>query len=465
MDCNVPVPYSEFTASLVSLATHSAIFDLVTLLARGVTLWSLDNNPPPTSQLFDSLDYPNRDGFLTLFSRTLRVVVTNAHLVRCPMSKGIPDTSDDVPDSPVDSGPRIGCRIFGLIESLIESFPYDLSVLRIYTSLLVPSSSAKIKSGSIDLVNHVKEFINRVPYLAEPLTESLSKNLSPRNASLYPQLTSNIDKKLYMQVVLNKPRTVMTVNSKITSSSTSLPERNNIFSGVYLVSGTQGYVDQDLGLIVWRIEYSLWHVIGNEIYLAELALNDFHKSIDSFKDKYEARVILNTTSYDCELLQTQAELYAQFYTRLTRLLDLLEFISACFKCDLYISQCLISIEYIWMIILRYLNIIPSDQVNLIVQYITNNISSSSFIKIHRNFYGKIKSSNEIITNRNSIDELIIYSLLPNLLCLIGHSLLNLPTLRSKQLIMENINLLTNVLNNSHSIIPRMVINQNSQNSQ
>lgn len=121
MDCNVSVPYSEFNASLVSLATHSAIFDLVTLLARGVTLWSLDSNPPPTSQLFDSLDYPNRDGFLTLFSRTLRVVVTNAHLVRCPMSKGIPDTSDDVPDFPVDSGPRIGCRIFRLIESLIES--------------------------------------------------------------------------------------------------------------------------------------------------------------------------------------------------------------------------------------------------------------------------------------------------------------------------------------------------------
>ncbi|CAH8638054.1 unnamed protein product [Schistosoma intercalatum] len=465
MDCNVSVPYSEFNASLVSLATHSAIFDLVTLLARGVTLWSLDSNPPPTSQLFDSLDYPNRDGFLTLFSRTLRVVVTNAHLVRCPVSKGIPDTSDDVPDFPVDSGPRIGCRIFGLIESLIESFPYDLSVLRIYTSLLVPSSSSKIKSGSIDLVNHVKEFINRVPYLAEPLTESLLKNLSPRNPSLYPQLTSNIEKKLYMQVVLNKPRTVMTVNSKITSSSTSLPERNNIFSGVYLVSGTQGYVNQDLGLVVWRIEYSLWHVIGNEIYLAELALNDFHKSIASSKDKYEARVILNTTSYDSELLQTQAEFYAQFYTGLTRLLDLLEFISACFKCDLYISQCLISIEYIWMIILRYLNIIPSDQVNLIVQYITNNISSSSFIKIHRNFYGKIKSSNEIITNRNSIDELIIHSLLPNLLCLIGHSLLNLPTLKSKQLIMENINLLTSVLNNSHNIIPRMVINQNSQNSE
>ncbi|VDP67987.1 unnamed protein product [Schistosoma curassoni] len=331
MDCNVSVPYSEFNASLVSLATHSAIFDLVTLLARGVTLWSLDSNPPPTSQLFDSLDYPNRDGFLTLFSRTLRVVVTNAHLVRCPMSKGIPDTSDDVPDFPVDSGPRIGCRIFGLIESLIESFPYDLSVLRFYTSLLVPSSSTKIKSGSIDLVNHVKEFISRVPYLAEPLTESLLKNLSPRNASLYPQLTSNIEKKLYMQVVLNKPRTVMTVNSKITSSSTSLPERNNIFSGVYLVSGTQGYVDQDLGLVVWRIEYSLWHVIGNEIYLAELALNDFHKSIASSKDKYEARVILNTTSYDSDLLQTQAEFYAQFYTRLTRLLDLLEFISACFK--------------------------------------------------------------------------------------------------------------------------------------
>uniref|UniRef100_A0A3Q0KQT2 Non-specific serine/threonine protein kinase n=1 Tax=Schistosoma mansoni TaxID=6183 RepID=A0A3Q0KQT2_SCHMA len=465
MDCNVSVPYSEFNASLVSLATHSAVFDLVTLLARDVALWSLDSNPPPTSQLFDSLDYPNRDGFLTLFSRTLQVVVTNAHLVRCPMSKGIPDTSDDVPDFPVDSGPRIGCRIFGLIESLIESFPYDLSVLRIYTSLLVPSNSTKIKSGSINLVNHVKEFINHVPYLAEPLTEALSKHLSSRNASLYPQLTSTIEKKLHMQVVLNKPRTVMTVNSKITSASASLPERNNIFSGVYLASGTQGYVDQDLGLVVWRIEYSLWHVIGNEIYLAELALNDFHKSIASSMDKYEARVLLNATSYDSESLQIQAEFYAQFYTRLTRLLDLLEFISACLKCDLYISQCLISIEYIWMIILRYLNIIPSDQVNLIVQHFTNNISSSSFIKIHRNFYGKIKSSNEIGINRNSIDELIIHLLLPNLLCLIGQSLLNLPTLKSKQLIMENINLLTSVLNNSHSIIPRMVINQNGQSSQ
>lgn len=133
----------------------------------------------------------------------------------------------------------------------IIGFPYDLSVLRIYTSLLVPSSSTKIKSASIDLVNHVKEFISRVPYLAEPLTESLLKNLSPRNASLYPQLTSNIEKKLYMQVVLNKPRTVMTVNSKITSSSTSLPERNNIFSGVYLVSGTQGYVDQGESKIIF----------------------------------------------------------------------------------------------------------------------------------------------------------------------------------------------------------------------
>ncbi|CAH8583340.1 unnamed protein product [Schistosoma turkestanicum] len=466
IDRNASVPYSEFNSSLVSLSTHSALFDLVTLLARDVALWSLDSNRPPNSQLFNSLDYPNRDEFIILFSQTLRVVVTNAHLVRCPLSKGVLSTSDNDQDFPVHSGPRIGYRIFGLIESLIESFPYDLSVLRIYTSLLVPSSSTKIKSRSIELVNHVKDFINHVPYLAEPLTESLSKQLSPRNASLYPQFTSNIEKKLYTQVVLNKPRTVMTVNSKITSASASSSERNNIFSGVYLASGTHGYVDQDLGLAVWPIEYSLWHVIGNEIYLAELALNDFNKSIASSMHKCETHILLNSTSYNSESLQAQAEYYAQFYIRLTRLLDLLEFISACLKCDLYISHCLISIEYIWMIILRYLNVIPSDQVNIIVQYITNNPSlSSSFIKTRRDFYGKNKSSNEITKNRNSIDELIINLILPKLLCLIGQSLLNLPTLKSKQLIMENINLLSCVLASSHSIIPRVVINQNNKSSQ
>ncbi|TNN13766.1 nuclear pore complex [Schistosoma japonicum] len=463
MDCNISLPCSEFSSSLISVSAHSAIFDLVTLLARDVTLWSLDGSRPPNSHLFDSLDYPNRDAFLVLFSRTLRVVVTNAHLVHCSTPKENPKDSDNSPNFSMDSGPRIGYRIFGLIESLMESFPYDLSVLRIYTSLLVPSNGTKFQSGSVNLVKHVEDLINHVPYLAEPLTELLSKQLSPRNTS-FPQLTVNIERKLNTQVVLNKSRSVMTVNSKTSSTHTSLSEKHNIFSGVYLPSGTQGYIDQDLGLVVWRVDYSLWHVIGNEIYLAELALNEFHKFIASSLHNYDDRTVLNTSSCNSELLQTQAKLYAQFYIRLRRLLDVLEFVSACIKCDLYISQCLLSIEYIWMIILRYSNVIPSNQVNLIVQYITNN-TSLSFIKTLQSVCGKNTFSSDLATNCSPIDELIIHSLLPNLLCLIGQSLLNLPALKSKQLIIENINLLINVLNSSHSIMPCMVINQNTRSSQ
>ncbi|KAK4474724.1 hypothetical protein MN116_001850 [Schistosoma mekongi] len=464
MDRNISVPCSESNSSLISLSAHSAIFDLVTLLARDVTLWSLDGSRPPNSRLFDSLDYPNRDAFLVLFSRTLRVVVTNAHLVHCPTLKENSKTSDSSLDFSVDSGPRIGYRIFGLIESLMESFPYDLSVLRIYTSLLVPPNDTKIQSGSIDLLNHVEDLINHVPYLAEPLTELLSKQLSPRNTSSFPQLTANIERKLNTQVVLNKSRTVMTVNSKTSSTRVSLSEKYNIFSGVYLPSGTQGYIDQDLGLVVWRVDYSLWHVIGNETYLAELALNEFHKCITSSLHNCDDRSVLITTSYNSELLQTQAKLYTQFYIRLTRLLDILEFVSACIKCDLYISECLLSIEYIWMIISRYSNLIPSNQINLIVQYITNN-TSLSFNKTLQSVCGKNTFSSDLATNCSPIDELIIHSLLPNLLCLIGQSLLNFPTLKSKQLIIENINLLISVLNSCHSIMPYIVINQNIKSPQ
>ncbi|CAH8638102.1 unnamed protein product [Heterobilharzia americana] len=360
----------------------------------------------------------------------------------------------------MDSGPRIGYRVFGLIESFMESFPYDLSVLRIYTSLLSPSNDTKNVSGSDDLLNNVKDLINHVPYLAEPLTEILSRQLSPQRSLLCPQLTLGAGKKYNNQVVLKKSRTVMAEHSKVISGQTNLPDKINIFSGVYLPSGTYGYVDQELGLVVWRVEYSLWHIIGNEIHLTELALNKLHKSITSSPQTYEAYLLPNGTSHCSEAFHIQAEYYAQFYIRLTRLLEIVNFISACLKCDFYINPCLVSLEYIWVIIMHYLNLVSSSRVDHIVQYLIN---TSSLIKTHQKVYESKICPDESNVNCNPVEELITSCLLPSLLSLIGCSLLNLPTITSNQLIVDNVNLLTSVLKSSTNLMPRMFINQSGKN--
>ncbi|CAH8872777.1 unnamed protein product [Trichobilharzia szidati] len=458
LDSGVSVHYDDRSHSLVSLSAYSAVFDLITLLARDITLWSLDNGRPPSVHLFDSFDYPNRDSFLTLFSRTLRVVVSNAHYACYSPSKEGPKISADI-NTAVDSGPRIGCRIFGLIESLMESFPFDLSVLRIYTSLLSHSNYAKTKSGGSDLINHVKDLTNHVPYLAEPLTEALIKQITPRGASLYPQLTSNVEEKSSIQVVLDKPRAVMNISPKTSLAPSNLSEKFNIFCGVHLTSGTHGYVNQDLGLVVWRVEYPLWHIIGSEIYATESAFTDFDKSINSSPQKYESHIPINASQNACKSLQIQAEYYVKFYVRLTRMVELVNFISACLQCDMHITPCLISLEYIWVIIMRYLNVVPSSKVSVIIQYLIN---TSTFVKTHQKVFASKMCSNGPNVNCNPIDDLITTSLLPSLLRLFGHSLLNLPTLNSKQSIIGTINLLTNVLSSSVNLMPRMIINQTNK---
>nr|CAH8872872.1 unnamed protein product [Trichobilharzia regenti] len=450
MDSRVSVPYDDRNHSLVSLGACSAIFDLITLLARDIALWSLDDSRPPSVHLFDSFDYPNRDSFLTLFSRTLRVVVSSTHYACYPPSKEGLKIGGDM-NTAVDSGPRIGYRIFGLIESLMESFPFDLSVLRIYTSLLPHSKYNETKSGASDLINHVKDLIDHVPFLTEPLTEELLKQITPHG---------NFEEKSSFQVVLDKPRAVMNISPKTSLAPSNLSEKFNIFCGVYLTSGTHGYVNQDLCLVVWRVEYRLWHIIGSEIHATESALTDFDKCINSSPQKYESHIPLNASQQACKSLQVQAEYYVKFYVRLTRMVELVNFISACLECDMHISPCLISLEYIWVIIMRYLNVVSSNKVSRIVEYLMN---TSTFVKIHEKLYASKMCSNEPNVNCNPIDDLITTSLLPSLLRLFGQSLFNLPTLTSKQSIIGTINLLTNVLSSSVNLMPRMIINQTNKN--
>ncbi|KAF8572199.1 hypothetical protein P879_00429 [Paragonimus westermani] len=326
--------------SLIDFCAHVSVFDLLTLLTRDVVLWSLDANS--TDHLHSSsrglFGLPNRTAFMELFSRTLRVVARHTRLAsRIPLEQS----------TTADRSAGLGCRLAGLIKTLAESFPLDLSILRLCTALMVPSPSTSAShmanadeqrqhcsdESDCSLVKLVSELVCCLPYLAEPLGKELSSWLLHSSSPWYPQLDPEVvDLISSTHRVLTQPRIIWSAghHSGAGLGTMTLPV------------GTHLFLKPDLGLIVWKFDYSLWCVIDHELCLTHDALLEANRLI-SATSAVRIHHSVDGTARDATL--------RELLSQLERLHEFVRFAAACVRANVHISSCLSMMEHIWPLLM------------------------------------------------------------------------------------------------------------------
>ncbi|KAA3674404.1 nuclear pore complex protein Nup188 [Paragonimus westermani] len=328
--------------SLIDFCAHVSVFDLLTLLTRDVVLWSLDANA--TDHLHSSrrglFGLPNRTAFIELFSRTLRVVARHTRLA----SRIPPEQS-----TTADRSAGLGCRLAGLIKTLAESFPLDLSILRLCTALMVPSPSTSAShmasadeqrqhcpdESDCSLVKLVSELVCCLPYLAEPLGKELSSWLLHSSSPWYPQLDPEVvDLIPSSHRVLTQPRIIWSAghHSGAGLGTMTLPV------------GTHLFLKPDLGLIVWKFDYSLWCVIDHELCLTHDDLLEANRLISATS---AVRIVVHHSVDGTARDTTLHELLSQ----LERLHEFVRFAAACVRATVHISSCLSMMEHIWPLLM------------------------------------------------------------------------------------------------------------------
>ncbi|KAF6773141.1 hypothetical protein AHF37_07275 [Paragonimus kellicotti] len=306
--------------SLIDFCAHVSVFDLLTLLTRDVVLWSLDAN-------FDDhlhsgsrglFGLPNRTAFIELFSRTLRVVARHTRLAsRTPLEQS----------TTADRSAGLGCRLAGLIKTLVEiSHMASADEQR-------PHSSDE---SDCSLVKLVSELVCCLPYLAEPLDKELSSWLLHSSSPWYPQLDPEVgDLVSSSRRVLTQPYIVWSAghHSGAGSGTMTLP------------TGTHFFVKPDLGLIVWKFDYSLWSVIDHELCLTHDALLEANRLISATST---VRTVAQQSVDGITRDATLRELFSQ----LERLHEFVRFAAACVQANVHVSSCLSMMEHIWPLLME-----------------------------------------------------------------------------------------------------------------
>ncbi|CAL8077978.1 unnamed protein product [Calicophoron daubneyi] len=241
----------DFNMSLIDFCANVAIFDLLTLLARDVVLWSLDSDQ--TNNLEDTglFGLPNRTAFIQLFSKTLRIVVRHSSLAIRPQKTPGSSSLSKLSEGSLPSNGCIGRRITRLVQALTEGFPYDLSILRLCTSLMLPSlaDTKQVQKRDSTMSSLVSELVTSMPYLAERLTPELSSLISCSATPWYPQLQADGDISASNQFTLSRVRTALSVDLSrdlglnhdvLDASGRSVYA--TICSGVRLPTGTRGII-------------------------------------------------------------------------------------------------------------------------------------------------------------------------------------------------------------------------------
>ncbi|KAF5400706.1 hypothetical protein PHET_05521 [Paragonimus heterotremus] len=328
--------------SLIDFCAHVCVFDLLTLLTRDVVLWSLDANF--ADHLHSSsrglFGLPNRTAFIELFCRTLRVVARHTRLAsRTPLEQS----------TTADRSAGLGCRLAGLIKTLAESFPLDLSILRLCTALMIPNSSTSVSfvtnpdeqrqhcsdESDCSLVKLVSELVCCLPYLAEPLDKELSSWLLHSSSPWYPQLDPEVGDLVSSSCrVLTQPYVVWSAghHSGADSGTMTFP------------AGTHFFVKPDLGMIVWKFDYSLWSVIDHELCLTHDALLEVNR-------------LISTTSTVRTVVQqsvdgiTHDTILRELLSQLERLHEFVRFAAACVQANVHITSCLSMMEHIWPLLM------------------------------------------------------------------------------------------------------------------
>ncbi|CAH8466776.1 unnamed protein product [Dicrocoelium dendriticum] len=384
---------------LLGFCAHVVVFDLLALLTRDIVLWSLDSRSlNPSDQSYELFGLPNRTAFIRLFSKVLRVVAEHVHFAsRSPCAEFAPSGA---PTS--DFGAGLGIRLARLIETLAESFPHDLSILRLCTALMIPNNQSAQKEQSNthseqSLVQLVSELVCSMPYLAQPLTSDLSARLN-QITPWYPQLDTGGDFVPTDEFVLSRPFIVWT-NGNRTLWHDASPTVDRLSKGhLELPAGTHGFVKQDIGLLVWKYDYSIWTVIDHEIIMTSVALDTLVQHGPDF---------LHSDSYTSSSLLEPESDYDRLFSCLLRLHEFVRFASACIQANIHVSSCLHTVECVWPLLIQCL------------QYFAQDTHRFTFVKASRTVQDTCSPETKC---RDRLRDLLFNQVLPSVLHLLSIAL-------------------------------------------
>ncbi|KAM7542768.1 hypothetical protein Aperf_G00000000453 [Anoplocephala perfoliata] len=217
--------------SIVSLCSHLAVFDLLTLLARQIAVDSLGEH---------------RTSFTRVLAKTLSVVVQCG----CNMSAAESKLS------------RIELGITSVIEDLAQRFPLDLDLLYICIALLntgVASNTDNSDEASIS--NLVVQLISSVPYFAERFPEPSALNELVR---VHEPDEGDEEENGEVFVSLLRPHQCF---PPIGTLQFSMDKSSSNHMAICLPAGTR-----DGTVVVWHYDYSIWPVINAIFASAEHTL-------------------------------------------------------------------------------------------------------------------------------------------------------------------------------------------------
>uniref|UniRef100_A0A0X3NLM9 Uncharacterized protein n=1 Tax=Schistocephalus solidus TaxID=70667 RepID=A0A0X3NLM9_SCHSO len=295
--------------SVIGLCEHLAAFDLLTFMAKQITLESLDRDPgSPT----------NQNLFVKILSKALSA------LVQCSGSIGMLSRSAD----PSAMGSlNIGSRVLPVIESVAQRFPYDLDFLDLCTALL--SSTEERNDATVELV---AQLICSVPYFAQPMTDEIAAALSPVKAEAVEGAET---REQDMAVLLRQHWALPT---------DVLAHRGFNQYAVSLSPGTRSILRPKLGLIVWQHEYSVWPVLNAIVAAAEYSFSaeNFGLSADKNPPRSGSRSILQPSQ--------PALAAARLETAFSRLATCLDFVDACLLAGIEPGRCLAITDTMWNLV-------------------------------------------------------------------------------------------------------------------
>ncbi|VDN10395.1 unnamed protein product, partial [Dibothriocephalus latus] len=296
--------------SVVGLCEHLATFDLLTFMAKQITLESLDTDlGRPT----------NQNLFIKILSKALST------LIQCSGSLGMLCRSAD----PSAMGSlNIGSRVLSTIESVAQRFPYDLNFLDLCTALL--SSTEERNDATVELV---AQLISSVPYFAQPLTDEIAAALSPvKNEEVEGGETRRQDMAVLLRQHWALPTDV-------------LARKGFNQYAVSLSPGTRSILKPELGLIVWQHEYSVWPVVNAIVASAEYSISaeNYGLSADKNPPRYGS-----LSSSQPTLAAALAA--ARLKTAFSRLATCLDFVDACLLAGIEPGRCLAITDTMWTLV-------------------------------------------------------------------------------------------------------------------
>ncbi|VDN99753.1 unnamed protein product [Rodentolepis nana] len=224
--------------SVVSLCSHLAVFDLLTLLARQVAVDSLGEH---------------RTAFTRVLAKTLSVIV------HCNGSMSVAETNSS----------RIGQGIASVIEDLAQRFPLDLDLLQICIALLNTGDCTQSSNDTDDdssIPNIVVQFISSIPYFAERFSDpSILRGLVRVHDNLDEEEGGEVAVSVLRQRRCYPPDAMQHIEQ-------FSKDRSSNHLAVNIPAGTRGDLRQDGFVVVWQRDYSIWPILNSIAVSAEHTL-------------------------------------------------------------------------------------------------------------------------------------------------------------------------------------------------